>query len=106
MESYFSPPFALADGMPTRIHWDAVVPESTQLKFQLRWAEREDRLDQAPWCGPGGVAGGTYEQSGRPVGGIGPAARWLQYRAIFISPNSARSPRLREVRVDLGPRHT
>ncbi len=106
MESYFSPPFALADRMPTRIHWDAVVPESTQLKFQLRWAEREDRLDQAPWCGPGGVAGGTYERSGRPVGGIGPAARWLQYRAIFISPNSARSPRLREVRVHLGPRHT
>ena len=99
-ENYFSPPFHLDGHKPARLHWDARVPETTAIKFQLRWARTEPELDDAVWQGPGGEE--TYfETSGQQVAAVAPTARWLQYRALFYSFNGCRSPQLREVRVDL-----
>ena len=99
-ERYSSPPFELGEKMPIRIHWKAHVPETTQLKFQLRWAVNEEDLDHASWIGADGDS--TYfEKSGQAIQGIASTARWLQYRAVFISKNGCRSAQLNEVRIDM-----
>ena len=103
MESYISPPLDMQDQRPAAIHWEASVPDTTELKFQLRWAIDEDQLERASWKGPGGE-GTYYEAAGEQVRGVGPAARWLQYKATFVSPQGCRSPQLREVRIDLKAR--
>ena len=101
-ESYVSPAFDLQDREPDRIHWEAEVPETTELKFQLRWGESENQLRGAPWQGPEG-SGTYYESSGDAIRGVPASARWLQYMATFVSLYGCRSPKLREVRVDLSP---
>ena len=102
-ESYFSPAFDMHGQRPTRIQWQAEVPKTTELRFQLRWAQSEAELEQAHWQGPQGEAT-YYRKSGEYVPPIATTARWLQYKAIFISPNNCLSPRLREVRVDFAPK--
>ena len=87
--------------MPQRLSWTAEVPEKTRLCFQLRWAETEDGLEAAPWCGPEGE-GTYYEQSGAQIRDVPGSARYLQYRAGLMSLNGCRSPKLEEVRVDFG----
>ena len=99
LESYISPPFEMRRQTPSRIRWEAEVPETTELKFQLRWADNAEGLDHAPWHGPEGPET-HYRNSGQKVSGV-PPARWLQYRAIFVSLYGVRSARLREVRIDL-----
>ena len=100
-ESYVSPAFDLKNLQPKRIHWEAEVPETTALKFQLRWAAEEGQLEEAPWEGPGGE-GSTYEKSGGEIRRTSESRRWLQYRAEFESLYGCRSARLWEVRVEMG----
>jgi len=103
LERYVSPAYELKGRLPTSISWLAEVPQKTQLKFQLRWAEREADLEKANWYGPGGE-NTYYETSGAAVRGVPGAARFLQYRATFASLNGCLSPRLREVAIELAPR--
>ena len=84
---------------PARIHWEADVPETTALRFQIRWSVTAEQLDSAAWQGPGGM-GSHYETSGTEVGGISESARWLQYRAEFVSLYGCRTPKLREMWVE------
>ena len=100
VESYISPPHPLDGQLPARISWDADVPDKTALKFQLRWAETEQGLASAPWRGPDGEES-FYERSGQEIRQAETGAAWLQYKAVFVSPNGCRSPELREVRIDL-----
>ena len=102
VESYFSPAFDMQGQRPEKIHWEAELPKTTELRFQLRWAQSEAELEQAQWQGPEGE-GTYYCKSGQQVPPITDTARWLQYQAIFVSPNNCLSPRLREVRMDFAP---
>lgn len=102
-ESYFSPAYDLKDQAALQIHWSADIPAPSQLKFQLRWASTEDGLQRAEWTGPSG-AGTYFERFGQDVPAVRVNVRWLQYRAVFVSPYGCESPRLREVRVGLGPK--
>ena len=102
-ESYFSPPFDTQGQRPIRIHWEAEIPRTTELRFQLRWSQSEEQLGQALWQGPQGE-GTYYLKSGQEVPAISDSARWLQYHAVFVSPNNCLSPRLREVRVEFVPK--
>ncbi len=99
VESYFSPAFDMDGQAPALMRWDADVPETTELKFQLRWAGSEGQLEDALWQGPDGERT-YYEAPGQQVRGVDPAARWLQYRALFMSRTGCRSPQLREVRIE------
>lgn len=99
-ETYLSPPFALQGRTPTRLAWDADIPPTTSLRFQLRWAESEGRLKTAQWQGPS-KEDDWFEISGSTVPAMPHAMQVIQYRAKFISPYDVASPRLREVRVDL-----
>ena len=99
LDRYISPPFDLAGQVPMSLHWDAQVPPTTQLKFQLRWADSKPDLERAPWCGPAGE-GAYYEASGQPLKGLSAGLRYLQYRAEFVSLYGCVSPQLREVRIE------
>ena len=99
-ESYSSPPIDLREQIPLRLHWEATVPESTQLKFKLRWAGSEEELDHASWFGADGEST-YYEKSGQVINSIPSTARWLQYRAFFISENGCRSAQLKEASIEL-----
>jgi hypothetical protein len=101
-ETYTSPAYDRGEQVPTRINWQAEIKPPLQLKFQLRWAATKEELQTAKWKGPQGE-GSYYERSGEEIRDIPKAARWLQYRAIFVSPYGCGSPRLREVRIDLAP---
>ena len=99
LENYISPACDTNGLRPARLSWKAEVPEKTQVRFQLRWAERAEQLENACWTGPAGE-GSFYEEPGMEIRGVDTAVRWLQYRATLVSLNGCRSPRLEEVRVD------
>lgn len=98
-EHYVSPPLKL-HGRPARLDWTAEVPKDSQLKFQLRWGSTEGQVRAAEWRGPNGN-NTFYETKGAVVSGVPASARWLQYRATFVSPYGGASPALREVLIDL-----
>lgn len=99
-EHYISRTFHLGELIPRRVLWEAVVPSSTKLQLQLRWAATREELEQAPWTGARGE--NTYfERSGDLVPRPARSIRWVQYRAAFVSPYGCASPQLQEVRVEL-----
>jgi hypothetical protein len=98
-ERYISQPFDLAGRTPVRLRWEAEAPFSTRLKFQLRWAESEEKLAVSPWFGIDGESS-YFENSGQAISGFQSGAYWLQYSAIFMTSNRCKSARLNEVRVE------
>ena len=99
-ESYISPPFELNGARPRSLNWEAEIPPTNALRFQLRWAGTRDGLESAAWLGPEGE-GTCYESSGGRIGNAVPKARWLQYKADFVSLYGCGSPKLHEVRIEM-----
>ena len=88
-EDYVSAPLALpADPRPSRLSWQAEEPHGAKLHFQVRAAPTRADLPTVAW---------TPADDGR-LKSIGPDDRWLQYRAMFTSPDAAAWPVLSEVR--------
>ena len=81
--------------------WKGDTPWRTGLEFQLRAAETRQGLDAAPWQGPQG-RDSFYRTSPAGIEGLPQKARWIQYKASLISPDSANSPVLRSVSVGYG----
>ncbi len=98
-ECYVSPPHDVNGRTPTHLSGTAQIPEKTQLRFQLRWADNEQQLADTDWLGPAGP-GSFYDEPGRPIVNPPQPSRWLQYKATFVSLNGTRTPRLEEVRVE------
>ena len=96
---FISPAF---DGGPrgvfSTLAWKGDTPWRTGLEFQLRAAETRQGLADAPWQGPKGPHS-FYRTSPSGIEGLPKAARWIQYKASLISPDSANSPVLRSVSV-------
>ena len=101
VERYISPPFELNGCAAISLNWDAHVPQTTQLRFQLRWADSAAQLDKAKWHGPKGP-GTFYDKSGEAVRGVPTSARTIQYCADFVSPYGVASPQLKQVVIGLG----
>ena len=98
-ESYTSPPIDTNGRKPQRIHWDADVPKTTYLKFQIRGAASKKELENASWIKAEGEST-YYEKSGQEINGITANTKWLQYRAFFISKDGCRSAQLKEVSIE------
>ena len=81
--------------------WKGDTPWRTGLEFQLRAAETRQGLADAPWQGPKGPDS-FYRTSPARIDGLPQKARWIQYKASLISPDSANSPVLRSVSVGYG----
>jgi hypothetical protein len=102
LECYISPAYDANGLKPVRLTWKSDTPGKTHVKFQLRWAESEDGLGSATWNGPKG-AGTFYESPGEEIRGVERPCKWLQYKAVLVSLNGCRSPKLDEVQVDFLP---
>lgn len=93
-EEYVSAPVAVPEGTSAAlISWRAREDHGAWLAFEVRSAAGKDALSRATWTpcarGPGASA---------PVS-IGAGHRWMQYRAVFRSPDGGAWPVLRGVEV-------
>ena len=96
---YISPPFdAGMEPRFTTIRWRGDTPFRTRLEFQVRAADSRESLERAPWLRSQRprelVCYAGAELRGLPTG-----ARWIQYRASLVSPDSLNTPVLRAVTI-------
>jgi hypothetical protein len=98
-EEYVSAPLEIAAGVrPVRLVWKGEEPHGAKLKFQIRSAAQQADLAQAKWAGPTGPDS-FYMESGARLADWKPEDRWIQYRAVFVSPNAGAWPVLTEVEI-------
>jgi hypothetical protein len=98
-EEYFSPAIQLTQGKSWDVlRWKAEEPHGAKLKFQVRTADSQEGLSGAKWVGPEGTDS-FFEASNSALKVNGPAQGWMQYRAIFTSPDGGEWPSLSEVEV-------
>ncbi|MEJ1972436.1 MAG: VCBS repeat-containing protein [Lacunisphaera sp.] len=102
-EAYVSSAIQLPAGQGGCVlRWKADEPHGAKLKFQVRTAATPEALEKANWAGPAG-ASSFYATSGSPVS-LGETGRqWMQYRAIFTSPDAGDWASLEEVVIE--PQH-
>ncbi|PYV16658.1 MAG: hypothetical protein DMG07_07420 [Acidobacteria bacterium] len=97
-EEYLSRPLELPAGRrPGRLAWRAQTPNGTAVRFQVRSALTREALERAAWRGPGG-AETYYDKSGAAVEVDG-GNRWLQYKAVLLTPDGGSSPVLESVEI-------
>jgi hypothetical protein len=96
-EYYESAPFQLPAGATVQgIEWQAQVPAKTWVGAQLRWADGEANLVNAPWLGPDGI--GSWYRNGDMCNSQMEEG-WLQYRLALGAVNGLTSPRISEVAI-------
>jgi hypothetical protein len=96
---YVSPPFDAGAGARfASIEWRGETPFQTRLEFQVRAAATPEALQQSSWLGPEGP-GSYYRSPGAALTGLAAGARWIQYRASLVSPDSLDTPVLRAVSI-------
>ena len=95
---YLSPPLDAGKHATFRsISWQADVPHSTRVEFQIRTASTIENLASARWRGPRG--GDSFFRSAARLPELPAEDGVIQYKASLISPNSTNSPVLRSVSV-------
>ncbi|MFH1508606.1 MAG: type II secretion system protein [bacterium] len=83
-----------------RIKWNADIVPNTTLKLQVRTADTNDNLPSATWYGPDGA--GTYFDTnsfGEKLHANHDGDRWIQYKAILDTSNTAFTPALEDVTI-------
>ncbi len=99
-ETYLSAPIQIpASQEPGRLRWDASTPHGTGVLLQVRSAESNSALEEAPWTGPKGT-GDHFKDSGAAFD-LPKSHRWLQYRATLTTPNGGSTPVLEAVHIDV-----
>ena len=78
-----------------KVDWNADAAHGAKVRFQIRLAASQGSLQNTSWRGPGGE--NTYfETSGTELSSAS-GERWVQYRAVFESPDGGAWPILNEV---------
>ena len=77
--------------------FDATLPPSTTVRFQVRSAARESQVAQSPFVGPDGRSGTFYESNGQALWAGHDGHLLLQYRVERASSNPVLAPFLRQV---------
>jgi hypothetical protein len=96
-ETYTSSPVRIhSHAKSLALRWRADCPLGSTLQFQVRFAGSKEGLSTSAWTGPAG-ADSYYARSGQPVDAPLEGAAWLQYRAVFRSPDGSNYPVLHEV---------
>jgi hypothetical protein len=95
---YVSAPHEAGAARWRRLHWDAVTPGRTAVRFQVRSAAAREALAGAPWRGPTGP-GSSFVASGADLSAL-PAGPWIQYKLILDTHNGAASPVVSAVQID------
>ncbi|MEW5761411.1 MAG: kelch repeat-containing protein, partial [Candidatus Thermoplasmatota archaeon] len=82
-----------------KINWNATVPTSTSLKFQIRTSDTQSNLSSENFFGPNGTTNSYYTSSGTIIWSGHKGDRWLQYKAYFSTTNLDKTPILNDVTV-------
>lgn len=80
---------------PVAIDWTAETPFDTSVRFQIRAAATESKLEDTAWVG--GAGPGSWWTAPGIIDLKNDKASWIQYRVRLMSPNSAGSPILSRV---------
>ena len=100
-EEYVSAPLAIPAGkLPAQLKWEGEEQHGTKLKFQIRSAPDRESLAKAKWIGPSGEDS-FFLTSGSDLKIPGGKDRWVQYKALFGSPDGGDWPVLSEVEIVL-----
>jgi len=83
-----------------RLGWTCHEPAGARLKFQIRCAATLAGCARSAWTGPEGK-NSFYVSSGTQLRGLTVADAFVQYRAVFTSPNGGEWPILTAVEVQL-----
>ena len=100
---YLSPAFDAGEVVRLkRISWQAETPFRTRVALQVRTAKTEAELTSAPWCGATGPAS-RFDTTDSQVPDSVKANRWMQYKAILVSPSLVNTPVLHAVSIEYEP---
>jgi hypothetical protein len=80
------------------IYWDAEVPPEATVSLQVRTAATRDALETTAWTGPTGVSD-AYTASGQALSAAMSGQPWVQFRILFKTADTSKTPRVRSVRV-------
>lgn len=98
-ENYDSAPLEmLGTGLdrPLYLSWKATEPHGAKVKIQVRSAATREALSNAKWFGPDGEKS-FYNAPDAVINGFQHGDQWLQYRALFSSPDGGEWPTLTDV---------
>jgi hypothetical protein len=98
-ENYVSVPLevpAARQAPPLFLSWKGKEPHGSKLRFQVRSAVTRETLSHAKWLGSDGEDS-FYDSPDTGLRGTQSGDRWLQYRAVFTSPDGGEWPTLTEV---------
>ncbi len=99
-EQYISTPLHCPEGKALdRLNWKAHTPHGTGIKFQIRTAVSRQALEKAVLHGPAG-AESYYQKPGAELK-TPDDHRWVQYHAVFTTPDGGNTPILEEVTIGL-----
>ncbi len=95
-------------GVPTYgdIHVEGEASANSTLRVQLRSADSEAGLAATSFAGPDGTVGTAYTVGSQRAWTSHDGHRWLQYRAVFTTPDVAVSPLLEGVAIDYNLIHS
>jgi hypothetical protein len=97
-EDYVSSAFEIPENQnPTKINWQADCQHGSEVKFQIRLADKKINLDRTPWQGLTGE-NSWIEENGSEIENT--HGKWIQYRARLISPNGGATPILTSVSIE------
>ena len=83
--------------------WDASVPDTTNLRFQIRSGSDSISLKQANWFGPTGLNDFYTVASGESINPIHNIDRLIQYKALFHTDEIGITPVLNSVSISFSP---
>jgi len=81
------------------ISWDAVTPENTSIKFQLRTAPDEEKLNITPFVGTDGKQSTDYTSSPSEIWSGHTGDRWVQYKVYLNISTFTESPTLKDITI-------
>ena len=95
----FEPVQAPSGSSFKRLAWTAATMMGTAVKFQVRSSSKKKGIEEMVWQGPEG-AQSFYEKSPSALAAVPAEHQYLQYRAVFTSPDGANTAYLSRVAVE------
>lgn len=81
------------------LEWDAMVPNGTELRIQIKSARDIENLSQAEFLGPDGSNSTYFSVSGTNIGADHIGNNWIQYKIELETTDAKLTPVVDEVRV-------
>lgn len=81
------------------INWTVVAPKATMIKFQIRTAETEEKLNENNFIGPNGELHTFYNHSGQSIWSGHDNESWFQIKAYLSTINTLISPIIKDITI-------